>query len=84
VGIAPIFPIARDLKEAGNTVISIIGARTKDLLFWEDKMRPSATSSSSAPTMALRPQGLVTVPLKEMLESERPIDHIVGPSARPS
>jgi len=39
IGIAPIYPIARALKEAGNEVISIIGARTKDLLFWEDKMR---------------------------------------------
>ena len=39
VGIAPIYPIARALKEAGNTVISIIGARTRDLLFWEEKMQ---------------------------------------------
>lgn len=38
VGIAPIFPITRALKEAGNRVISIIGARTKDLLFWEERM----------------------------------------------
>lgn len=39
VGIAPIYPIARALREAGNTVISIIGSRNKDLLLWEDKMR---------------------------------------------
>ena len=32
IGIAPIYPIARALKEAGNEVISIIGARNKDLL----------------------------------------------------
>ena len=32
--IAIIYPIARAIKEAGNTVISIIGARTKDLLFY--------------------------------------------------
>ena len=38
VGIAPIYPIARDLKLAGNRVIAIIGAKTKDLLFWEDKL----------------------------------------------
>ncbi|HHW91103.1 MAG TPA: sulfide/dihydroorotate dehydrogenase-like FAD/NAD-binding protein [Firmicutes bacterium] len=38
VGIAPIHPIVRDLKKAGNDVITIIGARTKDLLFWEDKL----------------------------------------------
>lgn len=38
VGIAPIYPIARALKEAGNKVISIIGARCENLLFWQDKM----------------------------------------------
>lgn len=38
VGIAPIYPIAKALKEAGNHVISIIGAKNQDLLFWEEKM----------------------------------------------
>ncbi|MBN1916275.1 MAG: sulfide/dihydroorotate dehydrogenase-like FAD/NAD-binding protein [Verrucomicrobia bacterium] len=39
IGIAPIYPIAKAMRDAGNRVISIIGARSKDLLFWEDKMR---------------------------------------------
>ncbi|MCD6363310.1 MAG: sulfide/dihydroorotate dehydrogenase-like FAD/NAD-binding protein [Synergistetes bacterium] len=39
VGIAPVYPIARALKEAGNEVIGIIGSRTAELLFWEDKMK---------------------------------------------
>ena len=39
VGIAPIHPIARSLKEAGNKVISILGARTKELMILEDEMR---------------------------------------------
>lgn len=38
VGIAPIYPIARDLKKAGNRVIAIIGAKSKELLFWQDKL----------------------------------------------
>lgn len=38
VGVAPIHPIAKALKKAGNEVISIIGARNKELLFWEEKM----------------------------------------------
>ena len=38
VGIAPIYPIARDLKKAGNRVIASIGAKSKDLLFWQDKL----------------------------------------------
>ena len=35
VGTAPIYPIARSLKERGNKIISIHGARSKDLLFWQ-------------------------------------------------
>ena len=38
VGIAPVYPITRELKKAGNRVISIIGARNTELLFWRDKM----------------------------------------------
>lgn len=70
VGIAPIYPIARALKEAGNYVISIIGARTRDLLFWEDRMRAVSdelivcTDDGSYGRKAL-----VTEPLKELLEA---------------
>ena len=35
VGIAPLYPIIRELKQAGNYVISILGARNKDLLMLE-------------------------------------------------
>lgn len=38
VGIAPIYPIAQALKEAGNRVLTIIGARSKDMLFWREKL----------------------------------------------
>ncbi len=69
VGIAPVFPIARALKEAGNHVISIIGARNGSLLFWEDRMRNVSdelivcTDDGSAGR-----KGLVTEPLTEVLE----------------
>ena len=69
VGIAPMYPIARALKEAGNTVISIIGARNRELLFWEDKMR--ATSDElivCTDDGSYGRQALVTQPLKELLE----------------
>jgi ferredoxin--NADP+ reductase len=39
VGIAVTYPIAKALKEKGNKVISILGARTKELLILEDEMR---------------------------------------------
>ena len=42
VGIAPIFPIARELKEAGNHIISIIGARSKDLLILKKDMEQTS------------------------------------------
>ena len=38
IGIAPAHPVARGMKEHRNNVIVIMGARTKELLFWEDKM----------------------------------------------
>jgi ferredoxin--NADP+ reductase len=82
VGIAPIYPIARALKEAGNTVISIIGARTRELLFWEDKMRAASdelivcTDDGSYGRKALVPE-----PLKELL-AQRKIDRVwaIGPA----
>jgi NAD(P)H-flavin reductase len=42
VGVAPILPIARELKKAGNYLISIIGARSKDLLILEEEMRDTS------------------------------------------
>jgi ferredoxin--NADP+ reductase len=38
IGVAPVFPVARAFKEAGNRVISIIGARCRDLLILEKEM----------------------------------------------
>ena len=70
VGIAPIYPIARALKEAGNKVMSIIGARTRELLFWEEKMR--SVSDELIVCTDDGSQGrksLVTEPLKEILEN---------------
>ena len=70
VGVAPIYPIARALKEAGNTVVSIIGARTKSLLFWEDRMRAVSdelvicTDDGSHGRKAV-----VTEPLREILDA---------------
>ena len=39
LGVAPIYPQARAFKEAGAYVIGVVGFRTKDLVFWEDKFR---------------------------------------------
>jgi len=39
VGIAEVYPVSRAFKEAGNRVLGIIGARSKELLILEDRMR---------------------------------------------
>jgi ferredoxin--NADP+ reductase len=38
IGIAPVYPVARALRDAGNRVVSVIGARSKDLLILEREM----------------------------------------------
>jgi ferredoxin--NADP+ reductase len=81
--IAPIYPIARALKEAGNEVLCIIGVRNRDLLFWEDRMRAvSDELIVCTDDGSYGREGLVTTPLLEMLEAGRPLDHIwaVGPA----
>jgi ferredoxin--NADP+ reductase len=72
VGTAPIFPIARRLHEVGNRVVSIHGARSKGLLFWEDKI--ASVSDEHIITTddgSYERKGLVTEPLKEILEADR-------------
>ncbi|MEW6193715.1 MAG: sulfide/dihydroorotate dehydrogenase-like FAD/NAD-binding protein [Bacteroidota bacterium] len=69
IGVAPLHPIAQALKKAGNHVITIIGARTKDLIILEDEMKSIAdefiicTDDGSYGRKAL-----VTEPLKEICE----------------
>ncbi len=42
VGVAPLLPIVRAFKEAGNRVISVIAGRNKDLVILEDEIRASS------------------------------------------
>jgi NAD(P)H-flavin reductase len=39
LGVAPIYPLARAFKESGAYVIGVVGFRTKELIFWDDKFR---------------------------------------------
>jgi len=79
LGIAPIYPICRALREAGNHVIGIIGARSANLLFWEKEMR-SVTDELIVVTDdgTYGRKALVTVPLKELLDAGRQIDRVWG------
>ena len=70
VGVAPVYPIARELKRAGNKVISIVAARTKHLLLWEDKMREvSDELIVTTDDGSYGRKCLVTEPLKELCET---------------
>ncbi len=81
VGVAPIYPIARALKDVGNEVISVIGARNKELLFWEEKM--AAVSDRlivCTDDGSYGQKGFVTDAVKQLAE-ETKIDRIwaIGP-----
>ncbi len=79
VGAAPVAPVARALKNAGNKIITILGARSKDLLFWEDVL--GSTSDQMIVTTddgSYGRKGVVTGPLKELLESGEKIDRVVA------
>jgi len=79
VGAAPVAPVARELKKAGNKIITILGARSQDLLFWEDVL--SGVSDRMIVTTddgSYGRKGVVTGPLKEILESGEKIDRVVA------
>ena len=81
--VATIVPIARALREKGNKVISIMGARSKDLLFWEDRLgNVSDQLIVATDDGSYGRKGVVTEPLKELLESGQRIDRVIaiGPS----
>lgn len=71
VGVAPLLPIVKAMKEAGNRVITILAARNKDLVILEDQVRPYSdevivmTDDGSAGR-----KGLVTAGLEEVINRE--------------
>ncbi len=82
IGIAPVYPIAVAMRDAGNHVISIIGARSKDILFWEDRMR--AVSDELYVTTddgSYGVKGFVSNELERLIDEGRTIDLVtaIGP-----
>lgn len=82
VGTAAAYPIAQALKEAGNTVITILGARSADLLILEEEMKQVsnevhiATNDGSKGT-----KGFVSDVLKALIEQKRNLNivYAIGP-----
>ena len=83
VGVAPVYPITKAFKEAGNRIISIIGARTKEMIILEGEMR--AVSDELFVTTDDGTEGhhgFVTDELKRLVDEGEKIDQVVavGPS----
>lgn len=78
VGVAPIYPITRAMFEAGNRVISIIGARNAEQLILQGEMkRVSHELYVVSDDGSIGEKGLVTAPLQRILEEEK-VDRVVA------
>ena len=79
VGVAPVYPITRAFKEAGNHIISIIGARTKEMLILEEEMRATSDKLYIATDDGSEGHhGFVTDVLKKLLADGQKIDEVVA------
>ena len=82
-GIACVYPITRALKEAGNRVIAIIGARTKDLIIMEEEMRKASSELLiTTDDGSYVRKGFVTEVLDEVLRREKDVKKVwaIGPA----
>ena len=83
VGIAPVYPITRALKAAGNHTIAIIGARTKELLFWEERFREiSHELYITTDDGSYGRKGFVSDELQRLIDDGYKIDRVwaIGPA----
>lgn len=82
IGVAPIYPIARAYQQAGNKVVSIIGARNEGLLILEKEMAAvSDVLHITTDDGSKGHKGLVVDPLKAMIAAGEPIALVmaIGP-----
>ncbi len=79
LGVAPVYPQARAYKESGAYVIGVLGFRTRDLMFWEDKFRACCdelivcTDDGSAGI-----KGMVTEGIRQAIAKHPDIDECVA------
>jgi ferredoxin--NADP+ reductase len=79
IGTAPLLPIATSIKNAGNKLVSIVGARNKDLIILEDEMK--AISDELIVTTddgSYAKKGFVTTALQEMIDAKTKIDLVIA------
>jgi len=76
-GIGAILPIARSLKGHNNKVITIIEARSNNLLYWQDRLKNvSDKLILTAGDTSAGYKGWAYDPLKEMLEKKKKISRV--------
>jgi NAD(P)H-flavin reductase len=79
LGVAPIYPQARGFKDSGAWVIGVVGFRSRELMFWEDKFRAACdelivcTDDGSAGI-----KGLVTEGIRQAIERHPDIDECIA------
>ena len=82
-GAAPCYLIAKAFKEAGNKVYMIMGARNKDLIFWQDKMKDACTELFiTTDDGTLGEKGFVTQVLERIMGQEQ-VDYAIAVGPMP-
>ena len=79
IGVAPVYPIARGMKQQGNKVISILGAKSKDILIFEDEMK--AVSDEVLVTTddgSYGIKGFVTTALQQIIDRGEKIAEVIA------
>ena len=79
LGVAPVYPQARALKESGAYVIGVVGFRTKELVFWEEKFRKVCDEFIiCTDDGSIGIKGLVTLGIEQAIQKHPDIDEIVA------
>ena len=82
-GAAPCYLIAKAFKEAGNKVYMIMGARNKDLIFWNEKMKDACTELFiTTDDGSLGTKGFVTGVLEDIMSKEK-VDYAIAVGPMP-
>ena len=82
MGVAPLLPIVKAMKQAGNRVITVLAARSKELIILEDQVRPySDEVVIMTDDGSYGRKGLVTEGVESVIQRER-VDQVVtiGPA----
>jgi len=82
-GAAPCYLIAKAFKDAGNKVYMIMGARNKDLIFWQDKMKDACTELFvTTDDGSLGTKGFVTNVMQDIMSKEK-VDYAIAVGPMP-